>query len=1844
MGASGKTLRLGCAPARRRAGFVVAALLIAATATVARADDPAPNPGDPTTQVPSDPGKTCADQTAAANPGALGCDNKFTPIPKDGSALGWTQVAGAVFPGAPHPGYDPAQTNSKVPLTASLYSVSFLNPHNGLAGGAACKDDPPPGMSGQALTDFLDQCTRVPVIYRYTDNTQEGPIWHEAYRSDQPGYVGAVTWLRNQDTNLHGLRALAVGGDGRYVDREEAIPDDAAKACQQGAVKADAEGSPPSVRPRGDLVFPYLEADQGTIVTDPRKAIADCEDRWRQEHDPAGKGRAWLFSDEEWQPQDVPEGARGMQAVDASLRPDDCPGGTTECAFAGALQQIWMWKDGDFDALPWRADPDAGPSHSILNGGSKCGDATSCDWHFRVRAIRFVPSVDQTTKGAGAVTAGCCSAVTHPDPVRNGGRSLTFNPENGAWSVGQPAPSGQNVTIPDSLYALTFGKFSNRGAYDCLTRSYLFSPGGPPVRGEPGAQITNGDPCGGNGEFPPGGESLRYTAGAVRLVAGDGDSQGQQPNFLDREAGTPHRAQYPGGDNLMDWAVGSLKTTGQGAAFTTTLTSGIQGNVDAPYPIDCPGGSDLPGGATTGTNLSTKCQAEDSARLPNETKSGAYFTLSSYALRGFTMVGNSGVGWGVGDRGAIERLGGDSSASGGTLPPEVRPNVGARRQAALPDRSPYAVAEATPEGAPGAVPTLGFEQGDPSPEPVPTAYGSPNPHGGNPFTEEIGTIAMSRDGSEGWATGGPIESGRNKTALYHFTAGQWQRCGVDSVEGVIAADPACSALAPLAHRGGGLNSGVKLTTIARIPTEYDADPNNDDDFEAIAIGNNPPGDNASKPLIRYHDGRWRVDEEGTEQLANLGSQQTVTDLAFSAPDDGWVHGIGTGTPGLYHFDGHRWRSCTPGDGKTEDRGECRDAAGVLPLKGIATDIHLTNAGDRLYAYGTVAQSDTSIDSTTQGSGTHYPVIVYKDPGSCSEADDSGCWKAAFDPRRTDPNNPATQGDLTTLSVGKAADDTFTGLGVGFFTPAGVHASGQAIRARKSTMDTALVESDSTGTSWHLAPPTGAAGDYLVPHDLPKKTFPDSKVHAHAVVVPGAQGRGSVFVATGVENTPDPTGPVLWRNPADRRWTVLRTPFPTTGEGTAWDRQASVAALASDNRGGIWVVGDPALATQSWFYRYSMRSSYEVFRDVPHPIREEVTAAAGGADGSLWIATNTDVVYRYDRATGWDKLHIPGWDPGRVVTNPSPAFAIAIGGDGSGVVVGKNGRIADVGRRGGILDPAAGILCSREHPAGAPCGTGRTLRAAAVSDGGAAMVGGDDRALLYRNGAAAAFHAISPPPTATFSTITAISLPDPDRAWLTTNQGEIYRGVLDGPDWGWQREDEDRFGDSITRDAFRTPQILRDIAVDSSGHGYAVGDEGTLVERTGSGKPPWKRLESGHLDDLQTVTLGPDSHGALIGGSNGLILTKADGEFLPARNADHYRPSDYGAWDSGSHSMGIAALRGYRDGEIEAWNVTSVADYVSENRQPLAAAVLHYSSNPDDPKLRGESTAAGALSDTPSVPAHAISFAAFGNSNCQFDAGPGVCPELTGANQANDVAARSVRDSIVGGSRESTGPDFALFTGDVSDSAGTNEPFTTNTALDDSLTLNRWADLIGGPMAHAGIPVYGTGGERDTAKLQVCDPLVQRFCTPSSSSKSSLSWRQSMESMPAPWGAGEAHSSHGVTFEPVDTGGTRVEPGNQSVEDPTKDVQHTIADPTDAAPDQTIEDPTKAISSGAGLIGDKNPHHAIGDQTVTGPAGDQKIPTGGAHTHYALDIKRDGKALMRLVVLDTSLKSLAAADP
>src|SRR5205823_4132264 len=146
-------------------------------------------------------------------------------------------------------------------------------------------------------------------------------------------------------------------------------------------------------------------------------------------------------------------------------------------------------------------------------------------------------------------------------------------------------------------------------------------------------------------------------------------------------------------------------------------------------------------------------------------------------------------------------------------------------------------------------------------------------------------------------------------------------------------------------------------------------------------------------------------------------------------------------------------------------------------------------------------------------------------------------------------------------------------------------------------------------------------------------------------------------------------------------------------------------------------------------------------------------------------------------------------------------------------------------------------------------------------------------------------------------------------------------------------------------------------------------------------------------------------------------------------------------------------------------------------------ILHYGSDPAEPLLDAGTGRVAALPDAPVSPDD-VSFAAFGNSDCQLPSTPSnpVCPELLGSNAANDVIARAIAARLAGSAADPSGPAFSLFTGDVGDAAGnagkpTIDPLGFGLAgatlpLDPSAVHERWAELIGDPLLGAGLPVFG----------------------------------------------------------------------------------------------------------------------------------------------------------------------------
>jgi hypothetical protein len=1455
----------------------------------------------------------------------------------------------------------------------------------------------------------------------------------------------------------------------------------------------------------------------------------------------AGDGRAWILESGQWHPvSPLPPGMTGMTALDFSTRTQDC-GAVSACGLAGGKGQIWMWKDGHFV-----------PSYQFQPTDDPSSQSTS---PFRVRKIAFTTGNTGTLQ-ALAVTSGCCGAGPTQgvvdDPTVNFPRVMML--VKAKWQIHallRDTGTSRTDTLPDSLYSvIPSGGLAGRF-------SVIAAQGGPEQPVEPGSRVIGpfdqfaagslSDAIidtGNNDNTSPVGPNELVTPqlSSVHLVAGDGDLEGH--------GGGPQQhvmsPQAPGPDGRVDWAVGELRSTGRAVAYTT-VTQPTAPNT--PYPLACPGG----GGASS---VSAQCQADTTT--PDQVKSRYLFYLPSYPLNAFTMDPTSGVGWAAGDRGALLTFGGgsDAASAGGIKPFKA----GGAQPSRLSNRDAYDAFHPLLSAEPGLVPPLAAQPVTELSTGRLVPAGSPDPNPADSVRpQSVQAIAMSSDGSEGWAVGpnsaggGPQTFGT--TTLYHFNGVRWTGCDPSGVPGALKPDTACAGLSSLSSAARS-QGGARIMTVARVPLENGDDQSKADDFEAVALAVDPS--NGGVEFLRYRGGSWDIDGDWSRQIQSVRQDQpNAYEAAFGAPDDGWLLVKGQKQQ-LWHLTSTGWTACDSGNYSTTclDKGDAKgpvvptNPATTTPaggdaaaIGGFVSGLHFTAVGKRVYLYG------TRLATVNNPAGGAFPVIVYEDPAT-------GQWTRAFDPKNGVGGGQSDQGTLNSISLARGDDGKVTAWGIGDFTPSTCASSLPGLPVAATNQGhTPLIrgDADSDGKQWTLVcNPDPAAAEYLLPETL-NENISKRLATEQVISLPGPGGQGAAVAApvTGTGNSPKT---MVWFNPSSGHWEVFPSPSPAP----------FADAMAADGRGGFWLAVHPGTTPGTWFEHYTTRVNSPVFTDVPHPIRQPITATAAGGDGSFWVATASGTVYRYDRLTGWDQVALKGWDAGGAVQ--SPAYAIAVGPDGSGLVVGKSGRIADVGPHGAVLDPAA-ALCS-SHPE--RCGGGRTLRAAAVAPDGSALVGGDSRALLWRP-AGGELTKVTPPGVSVNAAITAISMPTPERAWLTTDGGDVFAGTRGGADWQWVREGLDAGGHSLTRGS-----SLRSIAIDQAGHGYAVGDGGVIIERTGDGSEPWRRLAAGYGEGLRSVALGPGGKGALIGGEAGLVLTLVNGRFEVARASDFFDPVVQPGERAPGGVVGVALLPGSKAGDVEAWAAEQLSPG-SPNRSPAPGAILHYTNETTDPML---AAGAGRVQPIPDAPKHQdgeLDIAAFGKSDCQLATGGEVCPEFTGSDLANEVIARRIRDTLLTGDHR---PDLAVFTGDVNDAAGSSNHNVADTPADSSRIHERWSELIATPFARAGVPLYGALGGQDLSNTQACDPAFRSRCVMTHQTRTglNLAWRQAFAHADAPWGSQTESSSDGVTFEQVGSG--------------------------------------------------------------SGAADTSALPTGGARTHYAVDMIRGGKKVLRLAVVDTSLKTLA----
>jgi hypothetical protein len=1791
------------------AAACLAGLLLIATAAIAHADSPVPGgpdvpgvPDDPTagTTVDSNPCHA-ANDSAQAGIDCKTTDTQFTPEPGTDPYL-FQQVGGAEF------GRHEAIANSYTPITVDFYAVRFADQFNGFAGGAACKDE-------SASFDELKSCTRVPVIWQYTDKPGEGSLWREVYRGDTEGFVAAIAYI-SQDRR----HAIAVGGSGRY---------------------------------------PYRESKDSTADPD---------------HDPSGKGRVWEFNssdgDTDWHeygadqkptapnlpadpaPVDV-RTSNGLAQPTATpmraLTAIDCSPVEQFCV-AGGLQQLFMWHKGHFDKSFGNGTPDSGPAaaadSSLTNPGvnspvtGTTGDgemSAAANFRFRVRELRFMVGTKTTAKGNVAVvgvTSGCCDA----SPANDVPHTLVW--DNAAWYVSGLHPTSIRPALADSFYAMSLNPSGSV--------SILATPGGPKAAIEPDSRIITGGSMPAHGTFtddafcaalgwlgligtgtvcPAIAENVAELQLAdARLVAGDSDAA--PPNVPDSDVSlaTPPNAT----DLRMDWAVGEQRSSdrgdgGQGIAYTSTLTPP---GVYAPNPLDC----HFP----TNTNqVDANCRPTSADDLQSRVKSVGLYLLPSYRLNAFTAIGSTGAGWAAGDKGALVRVGGSGDDAGGASEPKP-PRVGPPRKASDPADAYQPADQGALSSDPGRLPVFGERtQKMATPQIVP---------GGSPQTynrpSDISSIVMSRDGSEGWALGtGMTVSGidKSKLTLYHYSAAQWTRCDPQGISHELPPDPACESLLPLA-RG---NQPVHILAATRVPLENDDDPGNDNEFEVVAIGTPylPPHSEmtASHPaLLLYKDGRWSVDEHSMSELANVNLAMTEqrdhsVSLGFAAPDDGWLVDRSNR---ILHYDGRDWAPCNE---TAAERAACADD----PAKPQLPDAYVTGSkgccgepeffqlvGRRLYLYGGAHWNDRQV----------YPIVIYKDPGShwtdgrdsdhmgydpgCASrdgADTNGDGKPDPGNCVADPNDPkTTSGSIASFSVVRNGDGSFSGWASGLRSTAGVNVPSEieGIDVDTSGLQRPVLD----GFVLHLAKATNDSYSWQdwtaddATHDYSQKLYhnggqADPSQDPEMLTLPGLNGDGPAILWPSTIDLHS-HGPALWFNPAHDRWEVMATPFELSSNSSdPLATQVRARAIVADGKGGAWMAihrvgdgfgfGSEASAASKFFYHFTNEVPKPVFSDAANPVGSRlITGAAGGGDGSFWLTTDSGTVFRYDRVLGWDRLAIPNWNPGRIVAKESSALAVAIGAAGNGIVVGEGGRIADVGPGGVILDPAAGRSCARGDAP--PCGSGRDLTAVAVSPEGGAMIGGRSRTVLWRP-PGGDFRAVEKPPAALTATITGVSMPRQDRAWLCTDFGDVFEGELHGQGWSWKLENVTADGDMLNRSlltkAGEAGAVVRfrAITLDRDGRGYAVGEKGLILERDGDGPSPWRRLAAVPITTYTSVAISPAGFdaGAMIGGEFGLVLASSGGSLAVAHPANPYDGvnTETSDWGTGVTRMpGMALLPGRKPGQLEAWATEQMDPEWSDGR--LAPnALLHYSSDPGDPLLDGTGSRGRALADSPPRSPGEISLAAFGKSECLND--PGVpCSPPTGTMRENDRVLAGIRAGI-----EDAGVDAALSTGDAvqhasidsrSPSGGGATGFETtgisgegsgqlrtpivHDHIDASVVHRDWEESFARPLLDSGTPLFGAIGGQDLS-------VIEKQGNSSTPPVTNLGYRIALADMPAPWGeGGSTPSANGISWVPV--------------EDTSK---------------KTLSDETQA------------------------------------HTHYAVDGVKDGHRILRLVVADTSRGSLTASD-
>jgi hypothetical protein len=1539
---------------------------------------------------------------------------------------------------------------------------------------------------------------------------------------------------------------------------------------------------------------------------------------------------------------ELPSGMGALSALDFD------PEVGVEFGFAGGLAQIWQWqgKDGE-GRFSKRFDHDSPPADVRHAYGfryrvrqirfavekvagtrqafavtSGCCPGDGLGEHSPERGGRILAYDGVRAKKWYVRRFGDALNEGTTADTEDGNRGIATAPA-GRPTVFEPDGTTDRVEprrdMPDSLYSLTASKRPEGSDFQF---SVIASAGGP-ERGGEHSQLTQPMCLGRSGlwggyEFATGASptdfdlavelTRRHWLSSARLVAGDGDldrssyevrnpafgfgstfpewslgperrwiggpsdlKTNQQVTFLgnkDCETSTSDiRA-----DGAPDWAVGELRAshrTGLGAqalVYGNNLRPPVQpGTIDSPCGTETASHQTIVGycGAA-GANTTKLTDPDYKPTKPEKLAAylaSKYFRLPSYGLLAVEVIGDSGQGWAVGEHGALMKLSesaGNSQAKSEPGPP----GLGPRRPATAPDSGPLG-GKAPSSSVGHAVPALAQRKRLVLSKPQLAPWGSPNPAAkhaqGDGTAQYPSELVMSRDGSEGWAVGTRLPG--QGTTLMHYDGEAWSYCEMTGLPGQVERDPACASLhglpgyvKPPDSQGSERPQPVQLRSLARVPKEHDGDPSNDDEFEVVAIGGNfreRPSDPDGPVMVRYRDGHWELVPHAERAAVDFflydgtgGSAQ----IAFTSPDDGWID---SGS-GLFHYNGERWVECT------DAVAEC----GFTPRFAGIEARQIVAAGTRLFAFGFRTQRDAGGDVAG-----YYPAIFSKDSGEEWSVDPAN---GGFDPLREPVLDTKIQGKVGALAILPRSGGGWWGWAIGNFQTEAVghtallRLTDEGWQPYDDAGPVANVFGDVTDGAGYARHSASRALPGLAVGGPPDAT----RDRALAAAFADSEGRPSALFGA--------AGRAFAFDPKRERWRLAGGAYPSGS--------AQPLTVTADQQGGAWVSVESGAP---YFFRYTDHPPEPVFGEASSPQASRTpafSALAGTPQGDLWLASKSDTLYRYRRGIGWGRVRIPGWDPGRVVTRPSEATAVAVNAASTGVVVGRAGRIADIEAEGVRLDPAAGgTLCSA-NPA-PPCGSGFTLRAASVAPGGSAMVGGDRLALLWRP-EGGDFRAIERPAASPLSSITALSLPDPDHVWLATGSGLIFSGERSGEGWSWTRQPENTnaLGDPLALDDRGRTIPLRAIALDRDGRGYAVGDRGLILYRKGAGEQPWVRLHPRYRDSFTALTLGPGgAESALIGGRSGVILTADGGQVALARPSD-WAGNVYTEGEQSGPVVGLAQLPGPHEGQAEAWAALGGGSGEVEpggiGRNRGANRILHYGSDADEPLLNPR-VGAAPLPDTQAPREGELSFAVLGKTHCVPGSDSVSCPAWSESTNIDELIARRAVEEITDRAAKPGGPSFALFSGDAIETPGRADETDAG-----AVRYRQWADQVAGPLGEAGVPLFGALGARDLSGIEACSNGCVRGPKVSGAGESSA-WRRAMVERPAPWGAAEA--------PPV---------GDYEVKAATG------SDQARSLEDIKIDDPTDPV--------DPTP-----------------VRLGGAATHYAFDLVSGDAKRFRVIFADTS---------